>query len=62
MGLRYSSARISPGVMGFIMVTRYNAEKFSSMIVNYGNLLRTVIRPAKGDPPLVVNPDGMKTG
>ena len=62
MGFRYSSARISPGVMGFIMVTRYYAGKFSSMIVNYCNLLRTGIGPAKSDPPLVVDPDGMKAG
>ena len=62
MGLRYSSARISPGVMEFIMVTRYNAVKFSSMIVNYGNLLRAVIRPSENYAPLVVDPDGMKAG
>ena len=62
MGFRYSSARISPGVMGFSMVTRYIAAKFSSMVVNYGNLLGTGISPSKDDPPLVVNPDGMKTG
>ena len=62
MGLRYSSARISPGVIGFIMATLRSSAGDVSMVINDSNLVRAGIRPAKDNPPLVINPDGMEIG
>ena len=59
IGFRYSSRRISPGVIGCNMVIRYYSARPVSMIINDSHFLSAGVRPAKHDPPLVVDPDGV---
>ena len=48
IGLRYSSSKISPGVMGSFMSISYNVIGLFSMIIDYRNLFRPGIRPPDG--------------
>lgn len=60
-GLRYSSSKISPGVIGSFMFIFYNVIGSFSMIIDYRNVFRPRIRPPEDNAPLVIDANGMKT-
>ena len=62
MGARYSSRRISPGVIGWFMAITYCVIAELSMIVPDGDITGAIVRPAEDDAPLGVNANGMHAG
>ena len=60
VGLRYSSSKISPGVIGSFTLIFYNVIGSFSMLIDYRNLFRPRIRPPEYNAPLVIDANGMK--
>lgn len=62
IGIRYSSKRISPGVMSvFILILiTYNVIGGLSMVIHNGHFGRAIFCPTEDNPPLIVDPDGMQ--
>src|SRR6516225_10189989 len=58
-GLRNSSCRISPGVVGLRVISRCGLMKVTPlpMVVDHVDIFRAAARPPKDDPPLVVDPN-----
>ncbi len=62
IGSRYSSSKISPGIMGGLMIVTYDVIGSLSMVVRDTDLGRSQICPAKNNAPLLINPNRVKTG
>lgn len=60
MGFKYSSRRISPGVIGGFMAITCSVMGEESMIIADGDFIGARIGPAKGDSPLAIDANGMK--
>jgi hypothetical protein len=62
IGVRYSSRRISLGIMGGCMAIMYDVTGVLSKVIDNADMFRPKVCPAEYNTPAVVDADGMEPG